>query len=150
MVHRLRNNEPDDSRVSFEKTELYSSGRLQTLGKAISESPEKVLSELSESRIRERFENTDKESIVLEFSQAQELLTEKRRELLQTLSEKEFDSITELSKELGRDKKNVSQDIKKLYQSGVIDLEDQGRSKKPVFEFSKIEIESLEFELNRN
>jgi hypothetical protein len=32
----------------------------------------------------------------------------------------------------------------------VIDLEDQGRSKKPVFEFRKIEIESLEFELNRN
>ncbi len=120
------------------------------LGKEISESPEKVLSDLSESRIRERFENTDKESIVLEFSQAQELLTEKRRELLQTLSEKEFDSITELSKELGRDKKNVSQDIKKLYQSGVIDLEDQGRSKKPVFEFRKIEIEGLEFELNRN
>lgn len=53
MVHRLRNNEPDDSRVNFEKTELYTSGRLQTLGKAISESPEEVLSELSESRIRE-------------------------------------------------------------------------------------------------
>ena len=77
-------------------------------------------------------------------------MTEKRRELLQTLSEKEFDSITELSKELGRDKKNVSKDIKKLYRSGVIDLEDQGRGKKPVFEFSKIEIEALEFELNRN
>ncbi|MFB6143727.1 MAG: hypothetical protein ABEJ98_00305, partial [Candidatus Nanohaloarchaea archaeon] len=61
----------------------------------------------------------------------------------------EFNSITELSKELGRDKKNTSQDIKKLYQNGIIDLKDQGRSKKPVFNFEKIEIEGLEFEGNK-
>ena len=75
-------------------------------------------------------------------------MTTKRKELPQTLSEKEFNPITELSKELGRDKKNVSQGIKKLYQNGIIDLKDQGRSKTPVFNFDKIEIEGLEFEEN--
>ena len=98
--------------------------------------------------MEEKFEETEKKSVVLKFSQAQKLLTGKRRELLQKLSEKEFNSITELSKELGRDKKNVSQDIKKLYQTGIINLKDQGRSKKPVFNFDKIEIEGLEFEEN--
>lgn len=95
--------------------------------------------------MEDNFKDTKKKTVVLKFSQAQKLLTEKRRELLQTLSEKEFNSITELSQELERDKKNVSQDIKKLYQNGIIDLKDQGRSKKPVFEFSKIEIEGLEY-----
>ena len=95
--------------------------------------------------MEDNFEETEKKSVILKFSQAQKLLTEKRRELLQTLSEKEFNSITELSKELGRDKKNTSKDIKKLYQTGIIDLKNQGRSKKPVFEFEKIEIEGLEY-----
>jgi predicted transcriptional regulator len=98
--------------------------------------------------MEDEFEETEKKTVVLKFSQARKLLTEKRRELLQTLSEKEFDSITELSEELQRDKKNVSQDIKKLYQHGIVDLKDQGRSKKPVFEFSKIEIEGLEYGQN--
>lgn len=99
--------------------------------------------------MEDKFEETKKKSVVLKFSQAQKLLTEKRRELLQTLSEKEFNSITELSKELGRDKKNTSQDIKKLYQHGIIDLKDHGRSKKPVFNFDKIEIKGPEFEGNK-
>ncbi|MFB6159472.1 MAG: hypothetical protein ABEJ95_07515, partial [Candidatus Nanohalobium sp.] len=30
-----------------------------------------------------------------------------------------------------------------LYEHGIVDLEDQGRSKKPFFEFEKIEIEPL-------
>lgn len=90
----------------------------------------------------------EKKKIVLKLPLARKLLTEKRREILETLSEKEFDSITELTEELGRDKKNVSQDIKKLYEHGIVDLKDQGRSKKPVFNFEKIEIEPLEFTEN--
>lgn len=99
--------------------------------------------------MEEKLEKPDKKKVKLKFSQAQKLFTEKRRELLQTLSHKEFDSITELAEELGRDKKNVSEDIKKFYENGIVDLEDQGRSKKPVFEFERIEIENLEFEENQ-
>ena len=108
--------------------------------------------ELSESEWEEKFEKEEsrKKKIVLKLSLARELLTEKRREILQTLSEKEFDTITELTKELGRDKKNVSQDIKKLYEHGIIDLEDQGRSKKPIFEFEEIEVEPLRFRENKD
>ena len=106
--------------------------------------------EFSESDLEEKFEEEEssKKKIVLELPLARKLLTEKRREILETLSEQDFDSITELTEELGRDKKNVSQDIKKLYEHGLIDLEDQGRSKKPVFEFRRIEVESLRFPEN--
>ena len=90
------------------------------------------------SEVEDRLENTEKKKIVLEFSLAKKLLTKKRRELLQTLSEQEFNSITELAEELDRDNKNISQNIKKLYQHGIIDLKDQGRSKKPDFEFEEI------------
>lgn len=104
----------------------------------------------SESDWEEKFEEEEsrKKKIVLKLPLARKLLTEKRREILETLSEQEFDSITELTEELGRDKKNVSQDIKKLYEHGIVDFEDQGRSKKPVFEFEKIEIESVTFPEN--
>jgi len=74
------------------------------------------------SEVEDRLENTEKKKIVLEFSLAKKLLTKKRRELLQTLSEQEFNSITELAEELDRDNKNISQNIKKLYQHGIIDL----------------------------
>jgi len=100
------------------------------------------------SEVEDRLENTEKKKIVLEFSLAKKLLTKKRRELLQTLSEQEFNSITELTEELDRDKKNISQNIKKLYQHGIIDLKDQGRSKKPDFEFEEIEIEELKYPEN--
>jgi len=100
------------------------------------------------SEVQEKLENTEKKKIVLKLPLARKLLTEKRRELLQKLSEQEFDSITELAEELDRDKKNILQDIKKLYQHGIIGLKDQGRSKKPVFEFEEIQIEGLEFDQN--
>lgn len=107
--------------------------------------------EFSESDLEEKFEEESrKKKIVLKLPLARKLLTEKRREILETLSEKEFDSITELTEELGRDKKNVSQDIKKLYEHGIIYLKHQGRSKKPVFEFEEIEVESLEFDGNNS
>lgn len=138
-----------DVKTEYMETELDIGKELQELKQTISNKPEEGLSNLSDSEIEEKFEETEKKSVVLKFSQAQNLLTEKRRELLQTLSEKEFDSITELSRELGRDKKNVSQDIKKLYENGIVDLEDQGRSKKPVFNFDKIEIESLDYNLSQ-
>ena len=106
--------------------------------------------ELSESDWEEKFEEEEsrKKKIILKLPLARKLLTKKRREILETLSEKEFNSITELTEELGRDKKNVSQDIKKLYEHGIVDLKDQGRSKKPVFKFEKMEVESLTFPEN--
>lgn len=139
----------NDVETDLTGTELNIGKEIQKLEQKFSVNSEKDLSNLSESEIEEKFEESEKKSVVLKFSQARELLTEKRRELLQTLSQQEFNSITELSKELGRDKKNTSQDIKKLYQNGIIDLKNQGRSKKPVFEFDKIEIEGLEFEENK-
>lgn len=124
--------------------------KVEELDPGISKSIDKT-QELSEQDWEEKFEEEDsrKKKVVLKLPLARKLLTEKRREILETLSEKEFDSITELTEELGRDKKNVSQDIKKLYEHGIIDLEDQGRSKKPVFNFEKIEVESLEFPRNK-
>ena len=133
--------ESEEKNLSGVKVEGIDSTLPNSIGKS---------QELSESDWEEKFEEeeTRKKKIVLKLPLARKLLTEKRREILETLSEQEFDSITELTEELGRDKKNVSQDIKKLYEHGIVDLEDQGRSKKPAFEFEKIEIESVTFPEN--
>ncbi|WP_414838312.1 ArsR family transcriptional regulator [Candidatus Nanosalina sp. VS9-1] len=139
----------NDVKTDLKGTELDIGKEIREVEQKISESEEKIPN-FSESEIEEKFKETEKKTVILKFSIAQKLLTEKRRELLQTLSEQEFDSITELTEELGRDKKNTSQDIKKLYQHGIIDLKDQGRSKEPVFEFEEIQIEGLEFEENQN
>jgi DNA-binding transcriptional ArsR family regulator len=86
--------------------------------------------------------------IEIGFRQARGLLTDKRIEILEELSENDLESITDLSDKLGRTKTNVSKDIKKMYESGIIDLEENGRMKKPVFKFNKITITSLDFEEN--
>lgn len=88
---------------------------------------------------------TEYRKVRVPFHIAQELLTEKRREILQALSENDSSSITEIADSLERDLEHVSQDVAELYEQGIIDLETGANSKKPVFEFSEIEIQNLSY-----
>lgn len=90
------------------------------------------------------------ETFHISFNQAKDILTDKRIEILRALTRKYFDSITELTEDLDRDKKNVSEDIKKLYENGIIDIEQKGRKKAPRFRFNKIVLDPLTFENNIN
>lgn len=94
---------------------------------------------------------TIKSTLSLQYSTAQDLFTDERMRILEALSRKEFDSISELSEELRRDKRQVSKDIKALYETAIIDLEESevteedGRSLKPVFNLDQIRIQPLTF-----
>lgn len=92
----------------------------------------------------------EEKTLSLKLSTAQRVLTEKRLRILDALTRKEFDTISELSEELGRDKMEVSRDIKALYEAAIIELEESevaedGRSLKPVFELSQIQIQPVTF-----
>jgi predicted transcriptional regulator len=72
------------------------------------------------------------------------ILTNKRLLILKTIKEKEPNSIYELAKILGRDLKNINQDLKLLADVGLVFLEKTDKDKKrvvPHVDFSKILLE---------
>ena len=79
---------------------------------------------------------TRKKSIVLNYKKAQNLLNHDRVKILNKLSDEEFDSTSELAEEVGRDESEVSKDVKKLYENGIVDSKDEA----PVFEFERIKV----------
>jgi predicted transcriptional regulator len=72
------------------------------------------------------------------------VLTEERVNLLKAIKAKKPKSIYELAKVTGRNLKNVSQDVNRLAELGLIDLKKSGdprRSKKPVLLADRIQVE---------
>jgi predicted transcriptional regulator len=72
------------------------------------------------------------------------ILTNKRLLILKTIKEKEPNSIYELAKILGRDLKNINQDLKLLADVGLVILEKMDEDKKrvvPHVDYSKILLE---------
>lgn len=68
---------------------------------------------------------------VLSLEQADEVLTPKRQEIVEALSQAEFDSVRELARELGRDKGQVSRDLKLLAEHSLVGFDTEGQSKRP-------------------
>ncbi|MFB6208966.1 MAG: hypothetical protein ABEJ56_02390 [Candidatus Nanohaloarchaea archaeon] len=120
--------------------------KLKKLEQAMSQKSEKL--DIGSGVQDKNFESVENDIISVDFDTAAKLFSGKRIELLDKLSEKKFNSISQLARELDRDKKNVSEDIKLLFEHGIVDLEEKGRSKRPIFNFSRIEINPLEFEEN--
>ena len=72
------------------------------------------------------------------------ILTNKRLLILKTIKEKEPNSIYELAKILGRDLKNINQDLKLLADAGLVILEKVEKDRKriiPHVDYSKILLE---------
>lgn len=68
---------------------------------------------------------------VISWETAQEVLTPKRREVVGVLGRTSPNSVRELSRELDRDKAQVSRDLAALAEHGIIQYEEDGRVKKP-------------------
>lgn len=68
---------------------------------------------------------------VISWETAQEVLTPKRREVVGVLGRMSPSSVRELSRELDRDKAQVSRDLAALAEHGIIRYEEDGRVKKP-------------------
>jgi predicted transcriptional regulator len=72
------------------------------------------------------------------------ILTNKRLLILKVIKDKEPNSIYELAKILGRDIKNINQDLKLLADAGLVTLEKVEKDKKriiPHVDYSKILLE---------
>lgn len=80
---------------------------------------------------------------VVTLETAKEVLTPKRTEILESVRSEEIGSVRELARELGRDKGQVSRDLKKLAEHGLITYEESGRSKKPVIPHDHVVVEPI-------
>lgn len=69
------------------------------------------------------------------------ILTSRRIELIQFLMDNKVESMGELAEKLDRGIKEVSQDLKLLEEYSIIQMEEEGRSKKPFIPYERIEID---------
>jgi predicted transcriptional regulator len=104
------------------------------------------LADISEAlKARERGEKVSpRRGIYFENLDAfRKILTEKRLELLHVVKHDKPDTIHELSRLLGRDIKNVSDDLKYLSDLGLVSLENasEGKRVSPRVQFDKIRLE---------
>lgn len=74
---------------------------------------------------------------------ADRVFTPKRREILQTLSQQEVSSQRELARILDRDPGAVQRDLSELINADLVDVLEEGRSKKPVLAYDTIIAEPL-------
>lgn len=86
--------------------------------------------------------------LVLSRETAEEVLTEKRMELLGVLSTAEISSMRDLARHVDRDISIVSRDLDVLFEADVIDYEQSGRSKRPVLAHENVVVKPVVFDGN--
>ena len=88
--------------------------------------------------------------LVLRRETAEEVLTEKRMELVAEIANDDVPSMRELARRVDRDISIVSRDLDVLFEAGVIDFEQEGRSKRPVLAHENVMVEPVVFEGEAN
>jgi len=78
------------------------------------------------------FETTD---------QLAQVFTPRAIDLLQVIAQDEPASIREAARLVDRDIKQVSANLERLEEYGVVEFEDEGRAKRPVVEYDEIDIQ---------
>ena len=76
-------------------------------------------------------------------SQLTEVFNERTYMLLRVIRDEDSESIRETAWLVGRDKKNVHQELTTLEALGVIRFEEAGRAKKPVFPYDELIVTPL-------
>jgi predicted transcriptional regulator len=69
------------------------------------------------------------------------VLTERRLDILKTVRDQKPSSVYQLAKILGRDLKNVIQDLSYLQELGIVAITETGFKKVPHFDYDRISIE---------
>jgi len=82
-----------------------------------------------------------RETKVLTSVESISSVTPKRVELINYLNKNEPGSINELAEGVGRDYKNVYDDIRSLNENGIVELIKEGKSRKPVVNLDKLVID---------
>jgi predicted transcriptional regulator len=76
---------------------------------------------------------------------AERVLTEQRMNLIEEISNSNVSSVRELARRTDRNVSIVSRDLDVLYEAGVIDFEEAGRSKRPVLAHENIFVNPVVF-----
>ena len=76
-------------------------------------------------------------------SQLAEVFNERTYTLLRVIRDQSPESIRETARLVGRDKKNVHEELTTLEALGVIHFEEEGRAKKPVFPYDDLLVTPL-------
>lgn len=97
------------------------------------------LLQLSKALSKEGYEDV----LFLNLEDARRILTEKRLELIQTIKDREINSIRDLARKLDRKENVVYDDLNLLFEEGVIDFEEEGNRKIPVFRHENIWIRPI-------
>jgi len=87
---------------------------------------------LADAPRRLSFETTD---------QLAQVFTPRAIDLLQVIAQDEPASIREASRLVDRDIKQVSENLERLEEYGVVKFEDEGRAKRPVVKYDEIDIQ---------
>lgn len=80
---------------------------------------------------------------ILSLEEADELLTPKRQEIVEALSQGEYASVRGLARELDRDKGQVSRDLGTLAEHGIVTYDTDGRSKSPRLTQERVVVEPI-------
>ena len=109
--------------------------------------------ELTRKYLEKAFEGKldDTETIDEVFLTIEELgriLTPRRIELLQKIRELKPSSIKELAEKIGRDFKNVYNDLKVLHGAGFVEFEKDGKSRRPYLPYDELEFKLDEGTVN--
>jgi len=80
------------------------------------------------------------DEIFLTVEELGRILTPCRIELLQKIRELNPNSIKELARKVGRDFKNVYNDLKVLHVAGLVEFKENGKNKKPYLPYDELEI----------
>lgn len=66
-----------------------------------------------------------------------EVLSDKNRELVRLIAEKQPESVAELARETGRDKGNLTRTLQRLASYGIVELRKENNTVKPVAIFTE-------------
>ncbi|CQH65220.1 HTH domain protein (plasmid) [Halobacterium hubeiense] len=80
---------------------------------------------------------------VVSHDTADAVLTDRRREIINTLKESSPESVRALARQLGRDKAAVSRDLRELAEHNIITYEEDGRAKRPILTQDHVVIEPI-------
>ena len=88
------------------------------------------------------------DEVFLTVEELGRILTPRRIELLQKIRELNPSSIKELAEKIGRDFKNVYNDLKVLHGAGFVEFEEDGKSRKPYLPYDELEFKLDEGTVN--
>lgn len=88
-------------------------------------------------------ENGYSDAVVLRRETASEVLTDERTRIVDTLRDREVESMTELADVLGREKSAVKRDLDTLFKYDIVEYEEEGRKKAPRLKHAHIFVEPV-------